>query len=522
MSDRLIELYPFFQGGMNEKDQETGNSELVSSVMMRFDAVRRRLSQIGDMHREVVTALRTFKTLKLYTNTKKRVGSVPGVDVGDIFFIRGEMALVGLHAATVDMEFIGVEDSGDREDKQIAVSIISSGKNADKTEDPDSLIFTGFGGTDKYHDQPSDQKLERLNIPLEAAFRKKSIVRVIRGMKDEKRTHGNVYIYDGTYMITNMWQEEGQNGFIVFKFQLVREPDQKPAFGIWKSVKNWKNDLSTRPGLILQDLSNGAENLKVCVVNEVDKENGPSLFTYVTSLHHEVINIRPMVDPCACGRRSCGPKSGSCACVQRNEGGIPYVDGVLVTRGPTVFECGGSCPCYVKCKNKMIQTGLKFHLEVFKTMDSGWGLRSWDPIRAGSFICEYAGEIIAKGDDEEDDYIFDTSRVYNSFKWNYEPEIVGEDTMNKVFENISVSSSLVISAKKAGNVARFMNHSCSPNVFWQPISREENGLWCLYIGFFAMKHIPPLTELRYDYGKSRGGGKKMCLCRSKKCCGSFG
>ncbi|EFH59976.1 predicted protein [Arabidopsis lyrata subsp. lyrata] len=310
------------------------------------------------------------------------------------------MALVGLHAATVDMEFIGVEDSGDREDKQIAVSIISSGKNADKTEDPDSLIFTGFGGTDKYHDQPSDQKLERLNIPLEAAFRKKSIVRVIRGMKDEKRTHGNVYIYDGTYMITNMWQEEGQNGFIVFKFQLVREPDQKPAFGIWKSVKNWKNDLSTRPGLILQDLSNGAENLKVCVVNEVDKENGPSLFTYVTSLHHEVINIRPMVDPCACGRRSCGPKS--------------------------------------------------------------------------------------------------------------------------VFENISVSSSLVISAKKAGNVARFMNHSCSPNVFWQPISREENGLWCLYIGFFAMKHIPPLTELRYDYGKSRGGGKKMCLCRSKKCCGSFG
>ncbi|KAL9840286.1 putative inactive histone-lysine N-methyltransferase family member SUVH10 [Arabidopsis thaliana] len=315
------------------------------------------------------------------------------------------MGLVGLHSGTIDMEFIGVEDHGDEEGKQIAVSVISSGKNADKTEDPDSLIFTGFGGTDMYHGQPCNQKLERLNIPLEAAFRKKSIVRVVRCMKDEKRTNGNIYIYDGTYMITNRWEEEGQNGFIVFKFKLVREPDQKPAFGIWKSIQNWRNGLSIRPGLILEDLSNGAENLKVCLVNEVDKENGPALFRYVTSLIHEVINNIPsMVDRCACGRRSCGSKHGNnCACIQRN-----------------------------------------------------------------------------------------------------------------------VSSSLVISAKKSGNVARFMNHSCSPNVFWQSIAREQNGLWCLYIGFFAMKHIPPLTELRYDYGKSRGGGKKMCLCRTKKCCGSFG
>ncbi|CAA0358845.1 unnamed protein product [Arabidopsis thaliana] len=434
------------------------------------------------------------------------------------------MGLVGLHSGTIDMDFIGVEDHGDEEGKQIAVSVISSRKNADKTEDPDSLIFTGFGGTDMYHGQPCNQKLERLNIPLEAAFRKKSIVRVVRCMKDEKRTNGNIYIYDGTYMITNRWEEEGQNGFIVFKFKLVREPDQKPAFGIWKSIQNWRNGLSIRPGLIFEDLSNGAENLKVCLVNEVDKENGPALFRYVTSLIHEVINNIPsMVDRCACGRRSCGSKHGNnCACIQRNLGGLPYVDGVLVTRGPTVFECGESCPCFAKCKNKMIQTGLKFNFEVFKTMDCGWGLRSWDPIRAGSFICEYAGEIIPKGNEEEDDYIFDSSRVYNSFQWNYEPELVGEDAINKVPEKLSVSSSLVISAKKSGNVARFMNHSCSPNVFWQSIAREQNGLWCLYIGFFAMKHIPPLTELRYDYGKSRGGGKKMCLCRTKKCCGSFG
>ncbi|XP_010488780.1 PREDICTED: putative inactive histone-lysine N-methyltransferase family member SUVH10 [Camelina sativa] len=315
------------------------------------------------------------------------------------------MGLVGLHSAPVGVEFIGVEGSG--ENTPIAVSVVSSGENADKTEDPESLIFTGFGGTTKFHDhQPSDQKLEGLNIPLEAALWKLSAVRVIRGVKDEKRTNGKIYIYDGIYFITSMWEEKGQNGFKVFKFKLVRQPDQKPAFGIWKSVQQWKNGLTTRPGLILEDLSNGAENLKVSVVNEVDEEkNGPALFTYVTSLKHAVVNIQPMVDRCTCRQGSCASRSGNCA-----------------------FS-----------------------------------------------------------------------------------------------EAIRVNLSLVISAKKSGNVARFMNHSCSPNVFWQPIAREQNGLWCMYIGFFAMKHIPPLTELRYDYGASPGvGQKKRCLCRSKKCCGLFG
>ncbi|KAL1191730.1 Histone-lysine N-methyltransferase, H3 lysine-9 specific SUVH3 [Cardamine amara subsp. amara] len=169
----------------------------------------------------------------------------------------------------------------------------------------------------------------------------------------------------------------------------------------------------------------------------------------------------------------------------------------------------------------MIPTGLKFNFEVFKIVDCGWGLRSWDPIRAGSFICEYAGDLIAEGEKEEDDFLFDSSRVFKSFKWNYELELVGEDASERVSKN-NLSSSLVISAKKSGNIAQFMNHSCSPNVFWQLIAREQNGVWCTYIGFFAMKHIPPLTELQYDYGASRGGEKKMCLCRSKKCSGSFG
>ncbi|ESQ30564.1 hypothetical protein EUTSA_v10012393mg [Eutrema salsugineum] len=464
-SDRLIKWVPLFQGSINKVNQETGNDELVSSLMMRFNAVRRRLSQVKNVRGEVSTALRTFKDLQLRTNTKARVGSVPGIKVGDIFFLWGEMELVGLHAVPVGTNFMKVEDSG--EDKRLAISVVSSGKNADEAQDPDSLIYTGFGG------QESDQKLDRMNLSLVEALTKKSVVRVIRAVEDEKGSQGNVYIYDGLYSITDMWEEKSSSGFKVFKFKFVRQPDQKPAFGLWKSIEQWKKKLVTRPGLVLEDLSNGAENLKVSLVNEVDDEKGPSSFSYITSLKH---------------------------------------------------PCGDSCPCSNDCKNKMIGTSLKFSLEVFKTMDRGWGLRSLDPIRAGSFICEFAGDIIQQGDEETDDYIFDSSRVSKLFQWNYEPELVGEDASKKVSEVISRPAiPFLISAKKSGNVARFMNHSCSPNVMWQPISREEKGVWCIHIGCFAIKHIPPLMELTYDYGAFRGygGKKKTCLRRSKKCSGSF-
>ncbi|ESQ37470.1 hypothetical protein EUTSA_v10002891mg, partial [Eutrema salsugineum] len=488
-SNRLIKSIPFFQGNINKVNQETGNDELVSSLMIRFNAVRRRLSQVKNVRGGVSIALRTFKDLQLRTNTKARVGSVPGIKVGDIFFLWGEMELVGLHAVPICTDFMKFKDSG--EDKRLAISVVSAGKNADEAQDPDSLIYTGFGG------QESDQKLNRMNLSLEEALKIKSVLRVIRAVEDEKRKHGNIYIYDGLYSITDMWEEKSANGFKVFKFRFVRQPDQKPAFGVWKSIEQWKEGLITRPGLVLQDLSSGAENLKVSLVNEVDDEKGPSSFSYIASLKHSVIDVPPMVDLCTCRPKSCC-SGDDCLCVQRNGGELPYVDRVLVTRRPMIYSA---------CLRRWIVGG---------------GLRSLDPIRAGSFICEFAGDIIQKGDEETDDYLFDTSRVYKSFQWNYEPELVGEDVFEKVSEVIGSFTAFVISAKKSGNVARFMNHSCSPNVMWQPISREQKGLWCIHIGFFAIKHIPPLTELTYDYGAFRGyGKKKTCLCRSKKCSGSF-
>ncbi len=55
--------------------------------------------------------------------------------------------------------------------------------------------------------------------------------------------------------------------------------------------------------------------------------------------------------------------------------------------------------------------------------------------------------------------------------------------------------SYAICAKHKGNVARFVNHSCSPNLYVQPMCvGHANDSMC-GIGLFASETIPAYTEL---------------------------
>jgi euchromatic histone-lysine N-methyltransferase len=53
----------------------------------------------------------------------------------------------------------------------------------------------------------------------------------------------------------------------------------------------------------------------------------------------------------------------------------------------------------------------------------------------------------------------------------------------------------VLCAKERGGVARFINHSCDPNLYVQPmcIGHTDNDM--VAIGLFAAFNIPPFTEL---------------------------
>jgi euchromatic histone-lysine N-methyltransferase len=534
-----------FVVGVSLSERDDGNREVVHSIQMRFDALRRRLSQLEDakespagiIRRADLKAGNILMTKQVRTNMRKRIGTVPGVEIGDIFFFRMEMCLLGLHAPSMaGIDYMSVRN--DLEEEPLAVSIVSSGYYDDDAEDKDVLIYSGQGGAANKDKGAADQKLERGNLALERSLRRGNEVRVIRGMKDSVNQASKVYVYDGLFRIQESWVEKAKSGCNIFKYKLVRIPGQPDAFGVWKSIEKWREGLSSRAGLILPDLTSGAESVPVALVNDVDEEKGPAYFTYVSTVKYsKSFKLTQPAYGCNC-RNACQPGNLNCSCIRKNEGNFPYTaNGVLVCRAPMIHECGPTCPCFPNCKNRASQTGLKARLEVFKTKDRGWGLRSWDSFRAGTFICEYAGEVIEKvsqvGEGEGDGYVFDTSHVYESFKWNYEPGLVEEDGSIEAIEEPNVPSPLVISSKNVGNVARFMNHSCYPNVFWQPIMYENNNESFIHIAFFAMRHIPPMTELTFDYGKSCSGeaaadggstsrGRRKCLCGAPICRGYFG
>ncbi|GKV39699.1 hypothetical protein SLEP1_g47430 [Rubroshorea leprosula] len=533
-----------FKLGFSSTERDDGNWEVVENVLMRFDALRRRFSQLEDakettsgiIRRADLKAGNVLMSKGIRTNMKKRIGAVPGIQYGEIFFFRMELCVVGLHAPSMGgIDYINVR--GNSEQETLALSIVSSGGYDDEAEDADVLIYSGQGGNAYYKDkEAADQKLERGNLALETSLHRGNEVRVVRGMKDAVSTKAKVYVYDGLYKIQESWMEKGKSGGSMFKYKLLRLPGQPDVFALWKSIEKWKEGLSSRPGLILPDLASGAESMPVSLVNEVDDEKGPAYFTYFPTVKYS--KSFKLLHPsfgCNC-HSACAPGSTNCSCIQKNGGDFPYTANFnLVSRKSLVYECGPSCPCFPNCKNRVSQMGLKVRLEIFKTRDRGWGLRSWDPIRAGTFICEYAGEVIDKintrqsGEDDHNEHVFDTSRTYQSFRWNFEPELIEEESPPAPTEEFDIPSPLIISAKNIGNVARFMNHSCSPNVFWQPVIYEHNNESFLHIAFFAKRHIPPMTELTYDYGiaptdgesNSTPSGRKKCLCGSPQCRGYY-
>lgn len=504
-----------------------GDKESVAYILMLYDLLRRRITQIED-GKEATPGVTRRPDLRsgtilmnkgIRSNIKKRIGAVPGVEVGDIFFFRMEMCLVGLHAPCMaGIDYMTLKVS--QEEEPVAVSIVSSGGYEDNVEDGDVLIYSGQGGVFRRDKQMIDQKLERGNLALEKSLHRGNEVRVIRGLRDVANPTGKVYVYDGLYKIQESWVEKGKSDCNVFKYKLVRLPGQPEAFTIWKSIQQWKENPSSRAGVILPDLTSGAENLPVSLVNDIDDEKGPAYFTYIPSLRYsKPVNLTKPSFSCNC-HGGCLPGNSNCCCIKKNGGYIPYsVAGVLVSNKSLIHECGPSCSCPINCRNRISQAGLKVRLEVFRTKDKGWGLRSWDPIRAGAFICIYAGEVIndckVDGSESEDDYIFDATRTY-------QPLGVLPGDAN---EAPQFPFPIIISAKTVGNVGRFMNHSCSPNVFWHPVLRESSSESHLYIAFFAIRHIPPMTELTYDYGIIQSGkadeGKKRCLCGSLKCRGYF-
>ncbi|KAG2643022.1 hypothetical protein PVAP13_2KG294500 [Panicum virgatum] len=186
----------------------------------------------------------------------------------------------------------------------------------------------------------------------------------------------------------------------------------------------------------------------------------------------------------------------------------------------------GRCP--PTCHNRVSQHGVKIPLEIFKTGKTGWGVRSLSSISSGSFICEYSGELLEDKEAEKrqnDEYLFDIGSNYHDEElWEGLKSVVG---VQSTTSSSKTMDGFTIDAAECGNVGRFINHSCSPNLYAQNVLWDHDDMRMPHVMLFAVENIPPLQELTYHYNYTVGqvldeNGKekvKHCYCGASDCCG---
>ncbi|KAK3003364.1 hypothetical protein RJ639_020184 [Escallonia herrerae] len=436
-----------------------------------------------------------------------------GIDVGHQFFSRCEMVAVGFHGHWLNgIDYIG--QSGSKEFNgyklPLTVTIVLSGQYEDDLDNCEDIVYTGQGGNNLLGNkrQIRDQEMLRGNLGLKNAMEQGVPVRVVRGHKSSSSYVGKVYTYDGLYKVVHYWAEKGVSGFTVYKFRLKRLEGQPSLTTdqvhfergrVPNSVSEIRGFVSIPSGMhaFLNSRSIQSCSLKL-----------PG-FTYRSRIEVSKSVKLPMNAPgCNCKGKCTDPRS--CACARLNGSDFPYVHrdgGRLIEPKAVVFECGQNCGCGPGCVNRTSQRGLKYRLEVFRTPKKGWAVRSWDYIPSGAPVCEYIG-VLKKTDDvdsvPENNFIFDIDCLQTMKGLDGRERRLGDVSIPSHLEKDDDKKDSVpefcIDAGSAGSVARFINHSCQPNLFVQCVLSDHHDLKLARVVLFAADNIPPLKELTYDYG----------------------
>ncbi|PRQ26681.1 putative histone-lysine N-methyltransferase transcription regulator PHD family [Rosa chinensis] len=140
------------------------------------------------------------------------------------------------------------------------------------------------------------------------------------------------------------------------------------------------------------------------------------------------------------------------------------------------------------------------HLVVYKSGIHALGLYTSRFISRDEMVVEYVGEIVGQrvADKRENEYQSGKKLQYKSACYFFR-----------------IDKEHIIDATCKGGIARFVNHSCSPNCVAKVISvRNEKK-----VVFLAERDIFPGEEITYDYHfNHEDEGKKIpCSCNSKNC-----
>ncbi|XP_058169246.1 mediator of DNA damage checkpoint protein 1 [Anopheles ziemanni] len=283
---------------------------------------------------------------------------------------------------------------------------------------------------------------------------------------------------------------------------MLQNPNSECASIIAANVKMFslgKNTKETR--ILCSDISNGREYYPVQVVHTAgrnDRQQTVPTFKYIQkSVQLECridTNLSDMI-VCTC-KDSCASTDSSCLCSERTwyteEGRL--VNDFDFLEPPTIVECGDLCDCNQQlCRNRVVQRGLRVPLQLFYSPGKAWGVRTLVPIPKGTFLVEYVGELLT--DDvanqrPDDTYFFD------------------------------LNSGFCIDANAYGNVSRFFNHSCDPNVSPVSVFYEHQDKRFPKVAMFACRDIKAQEEICFNYGEKFWVVKNRtmsCLCKSSEC-----
>ncbi|XP_064375303.1 histone-lysine N-methyltransferase SETMAR isoform X3 [Dromaius novaehollandiae] len=186
---------------------------------------------------------------------------------------------------------------------------------------------------------------------------------------------------------------------------------------------------------------------------------------------------------CSCLTSSCVVHACSCLCNGENYNNLCIKPTDEEEYARPIFECNAMCQCGEACQNRVVQRGLQFRLEVFKTVKKGWGLRTLEFIAKGRFVCEYAGEVLGFNEARR------RTRAQTSKDSNYIIAVREHLHNGQIMETF-------VDPTYIGNVGRFLNHSCEPNLFMVPVRVDS---MVPKLALFAATDISAGEELSYDY-----------------------
>lgn len=134
-------------------------------------------------------------------------------------------------------------------------------------------------------------------------------------------------------------------------------------------------------------------------------------------------------------------------------------------------ECNKlTCPAGVKCRNQKFKNREYVEMKIIKTPHRGFGAVSVKDVPEDTFVIEYVGELIDQ----------------NELNRRMDGKLKNKE---KDFYFLTVESDLFVDAEPAGNLARFINHSCDPNCITRKVTVEGNTR----IGIFTNKFVKAVS-----------------------------